>query len=148
MDDLQLRLAALDRTSRRAILQDLAIEELGRQKQRIETYQVQARFELAAIYDKTANKPSEKPQAAPHPGRGPAGRQAEEKDVPARRGDARGPRASWCSGALALGRAAAAEQTAATIKDLEGAAGRCQPRSAAGRRQQQDHGQLQALSRL
>jgi hypothetical protein len=47
-------------------LQDIAIVELGRQKQRIETYQVQARFELAAIYDKTAN-PSEKPGAAKPP---------------------------------------------------------------------------------
>ena len=37
--------------------------ELGRQKQRIETYQVQARFELAAIYDKAANEA--KPKAHP-----------------------------------------------------------------------------------
>jgi hypothetical protein len=56
MDELQQRLAALTDKQNR-FLQDLAIEELGRQKQRIETYQVQARFELAAIYDKTANKP-------------------------------------------------------------------------------------------
>jgi tetratricopeptide (TPR) repeat protein len=69
MDELQRRLAALtDKQSR--YLQDIAIAELGRQKQRIETYQVQARFELAAIYDKTAN-PNEKPgggrTASPHP---------------------------------------------------------------------------------
>jgi tetratricopeptide (TPR) repeat protein len=56
MDELQQRLAALTDKQNR-FLQDLAVEELGRQKQRIETYQVQARFELAAIYDKTANKP-------------------------------------------------------------------------------------------
>jgi hypothetical protein len=57
MDDLQLRLADLaDKQNR--YLQDLAVEELGRQKQRIETYQVQARFELAAIYDKTTNAPA------------------------------------------------------------------------------------------
>ena len=43
-------------------LQALAIDELERQKQRIETYQIQARFELAAIYDKAAN---EKPKAHP-----------------------------------------------------------------------------------
>ena len=43
-------------------LQSLAVEELERQKQRIETYQVQARFDLAAIYDKAAN---EKPKANP-----------------------------------------------------------------------------------
>ena len=62
--DPQARLEAL--TDKQAhYLQDLAIEELLRQKQRIETYQVQARFELAAIYDKTANKPPAKPSAAP-----------------------------------------------------------------------------------
>ena len=55
MDDLQARLSALAEKQNR-YLQDLAVEELGRQKQRIETYQVQARFELAAIYDKTANE--------------------------------------------------------------------------------------------
>jgi tetratricopeptide (TPR) repeat protein len=65
MDDLQARLSAL--TDKQAhYLQDLAVEELGRQRQRIETYQVQARFELAAIYDKTANKPPAKaPGATP-----------------------------------------------------------------------------------
>jgi tetratricopeptide (TPR) repeat protein len=63
MDQLQGRLNALtDKQSR--YLQDIAIVELGRQKQRIETYQIQARFELAAIYDKTAN-PSEKPGGKP-----------------------------------------------------------------------------------
>jgi tetratricopeptide (TPR) repeat protein len=61
MDDLQERLAALSDKQNR-YLQDLAVEELGRQKQRIETYQVQARFELAAIYDKTTN---EKPKVHP-----------------------------------------------------------------------------------
>jgi tetratricopeptide (TPR) repeat protein len=61
MDDLQERLAALSDKQNR-FLQDLAVQELGRQKLRIETYQVQARFELAAIYDKTTNKPpSDKP---------------------------------------------------------------------------------------
>jgi tetratricopeptide repeat protein len=60
MDQLQARLAALSEKQNR-FLQALAIEELGRQKQRIETYQVQARFELAAIYDKTANKPKAHP---------------------------------------------------------------------------------------
>jgi hypothetical protein len=64
MDGLQARLEAL--TDKQAhYLQDLAVEELGRQKQRIETYQVQARFELAAIYDKTANKPAAKPASNP-----------------------------------------------------------------------------------
>ncbi len=61
MDQLQQRLAALTEKQNR-YLQALAIEELGRQKQRIETYQIQARFELAAIYDKAT---SEKPKAHP-----------------------------------------------------------------------------------
>jgi hypothetical protein len=66
MDELQARLEAL--TDKQAhYLQDLAIEELGRQRQRIDTYQVQARFELAAIYDKTVNKPAAKPPAAAPP---------------------------------------------------------------------------------
>ena len=70
MDDLQARLGAL--TDKQAhYLQDLAVEELGRQRQRIETYQVQARFELAAIYDKTANKPPAKPPAAMPPAEAP-----------------------------------------------------------------------------
>jgi len=60
MDQLQERLAALSEKQNR-FLQALAIEELGHQKQRIETYQVQARFELAAIYDKTTNKPKAHP---------------------------------------------------------------------------------------
>jgi tetratricopeptide (TPR) repeat protein len=65
MDELQGRLGALtDKQSH--YLQDIAIEELGRQKQRIETYQIQARFELAAIYDKTAN-PSERPGSGKSP---------------------------------------------------------------------------------
>jgi hypothetical protein len=61
LDQLQQRLATLSERQNR-FLQALAIEELERQKQRIETYQIQARFELAAIYDKAT---SEKPKAHP-----------------------------------------------------------------------------------
>jgi hypothetical protein len=43
-------------------LQALAIRELEGQKQRISTYQIQARYELAAIYDHAAN---DKPKAKP-----------------------------------------------------------------------------------
>jgi tetratricopeptide (TPR) repeat protein len=46
-------------------LQSLAIRELEAQKVRIETYQVQARYELAAIYDRTSNGPSKAPPSAP-----------------------------------------------------------------------------------
>jgi len=61
MDQLQERLAELTEKQNR-YLQSIAIEELERQKQRIDTYQIQARFELAAIYDKATN---EKPKAHP-----------------------------------------------------------------------------------
>ena len=61
MDQLQQRLAEMSDKQNR-FLQALAIEELGRQKERIEIYQVQARFELAAIYDKaTSGKPKAHP---------------------------------------------------------------------------------------
>jgi hypothetical protein len=61
MDQLQERLTALSERQNR-FLQALAIRELQAQKQRIEVYQIQARYELAAIYDK-ATQP--KPKARP-----------------------------------------------------------------------------------
>jgi Tetratricopeptide repeat len=61
IDGLQQRLAALSEQQNR-FLQVLAIRELQAQKQRIEAYQVQARYELAAIYDKAATV---KPKANP-----------------------------------------------------------------------------------
>lgn len=61
MDALQQRLAAVSEQQNR-YLQVLAIRELEAQKLRISTYQIQARYELAAIYDQTANgKPKAKP---------------------------------------------------------------------------------------
>jgi Tetratricopeptide repeat len=61
MDQLQQRLADVSAKQNR-FLQALAIRELQGQKQRIATYQIQARYELAAIYDRAAN---EKPKAKP-----------------------------------------------------------------------------------
>jgi hypothetical protein len=65
MDQLQQRLAALsDRQNR--FLQGLAIRELEAQKRRIEVYQIQARYELAAIYDKATDKATQpRPKAQP-----------------------------------------------------------------------------------
>jgi tetratricopeptide (TPR) repeat protein len=65
MDQLQQGLASL--TDKQAgYLQDIAIRELEAQKRRIEVYQIQARYELAAIYDKTTDKaPQPKPKATP-----------------------------------------------------------------------------------
>jgi hypothetical protein len=61
IDQLQQRLADLSAQQNR-FLQALAIRELEGQKQRILTYQIQARYELAAIYDHAAN---DKPKAKP-----------------------------------------------------------------------------------
>ena len=61
MDQLQERLADVSAQQNR-FLQALAIRELEAQKQRISTYQIQARYELAAIYDHAAN---DKPKAKP-----------------------------------------------------------------------------------
>jgi hypothetical protein len=63
MDELQQRLAALSERQNR-YLQALAIRELQAQKRRIEIYQIQARYELAAIYDKST-QPRPKPKANP-----------------------------------------------------------------------------------
>lgn len=54
-------------------LADLAIRELGEQKQRLATYQLQARFALATIYDRAASAPvaSPAPATAPAPAPGP-----------------------------------------------------------------------------
>ena len=63
MDRLQQRLAELSERQNR-YLQALAIRELQAQKRRIEVYQIQARYELAAIYDKST-QPKPKPKANP-----------------------------------------------------------------------------------
>lgn len=65
MDRLDQGLAALS-DKQAAYLQDIAIRELVAQKRRIEVYQIQARYELAAIYDKTTDQSAEpKPKATP-----------------------------------------------------------------------------------
>ncbi len=61
IEHLQARLAAVSERQNR-YLQALAIRELEGQRRRIETYQVQARYELAAIYDKAVN---DQPKAKP-----------------------------------------------------------------------------------
>jgi DNA-binding transcriptional MerR regulator len=60
IDQLQQRLAQIS-TKQNQYLQSLAIRELEAQKVRIETYQVQARYELAAIYDRASNALKAKP---------------------------------------------------------------------------------------
>ena len=66
MDDLQLKLVdASERQNRH--LQAIAIETLEGQKQRIATYQVQARFALASIYDRAINAPDPNKQKTAPP---------------------------------------------------------------------------------
>jgi hypothetical protein len=61
MAQLQQRLADVS-AQQNQFLQALAIRELEGQKERISTYQIQARYELAAIYDRASNP---KPKATP-----------------------------------------------------------------------------------
>jgi tetratricopeptide (TPR) repeat protein len=63
MDLLQERLAAVAVRQNR-YLQQLAVDELEAQKQRIATYQVQARYALASIYDRAVDQQN-KPKATP-----------------------------------------------------------------------------------
>jgi len=66
IDELQRRLAETSRKQNQ-YLQLLAIRELQTQKQRIEAYQVQARYELAAIYDRASNARGGQPPGAAVP---------------------------------------------------------------------------------
>ena len=53
IDELKARVElAMDQQS--AFMQDIAVEELQAQKERLDTYTIQARFALAAIYDLSA----------------------------------------------------------------------------------------------
>jgi hypothetical protein len=61
LEQLQARLAVTSERQNR-YLQVLAIRELEGQKRRIETYQVQARYALASLYDRSI---SDKPKAPP-----------------------------------------------------------------------------------
>jgi len=63
MDELQERLNAVSERQNH-YLQSIAVEALEQQKQRIVTYQVQARYALATIYDRTSDD-QQKPKAAP-----------------------------------------------------------------------------------
>jgi hypothetical protein len=63
IDQLHERMADVSERQN-LFLQSLAIRELEGQKLRIETYQVQARYELAAIYDRTSNGPPKAPPSA------------------------------------------------------------------------------------
>lgn len=68
IDALQIHLASTEK-QQSAYLAQVAVAELDQQKNRLATYQVQARFALATMYDRAANpEPEQKDQeAAPAP---------------------------------------------------------------------------------
>jgi chromosome segregation ATPase len=68
LEGAQTRLAAVAR-QQNSLLESLARTELEQQKERIGTYQIQARFALAAIYDRAAAPPAA-PKAAPQESQG------------------------------------------------------------------------------
>jgi hypothetical protein len=67
LDAAQQRLAGVA-NQQNGLLEGLARNELAQQRERIGTYQVQARFALASIYDRAAAPPPAAPAAAPPSG--------------------------------------------------------------------------------
>jgi TolA-binding protein len=63
---LQVRLAGMEQ-KQNEYLQQLAVAELAAQKDRLATYEVQARFALASMYDRAANAPKPAPANPPPP---------------------------------------------------------------------------------
>jgi hypothetical protein len=62
IDALQVRMAAVEQKQGDYLAQ-VAVAELDQQKNRLATYQVQARFALASMYDRAANpEPAKKPE--------------------------------------------------------------------------------------
>ena len=55
MDEMQVRLAEMSAAAKPVSARSRHSRAAATQKRRIEVYQVQARYELAAIYDKTTN---------------------------------------------------------------------------------------------
>ncbi|HTB66289.1 MAG TPA: hypothetical protein VK727_08675, partial [Steroidobacteraceae bacterium] len=80
--ELQARLASAEK-GQQAYLQQIAVAELSDQKDRLDTYEVQARFALATMYDKAASGESAKPTpAAPATPPTPAPAPAPPGDAP------------------------------------------------------------------
>jgi TolA-binding protein len=68
---LQTRLAGMEQ-KQNEYLQQLAVAELAAQKDRLATYEVQARFALASMYDRAANAPKPAPASPPRTEEQPA----------------------------------------------------------------------------
>jgi hypothetical protein len=67
IDALQLRLAS-SQQKQNGYLAEMAVAELQAQKDRLATYQVQARYALATMYDRAANPPATPGTPPPEPG--------------------------------------------------------------------------------
>jgi lipopolysaccharide biosynthesis regulator YciM len=65
--ELQARLADAEK-AQQAYLQQIAVAELSDQKERLDAYEVQARFALASMYDKAASDQAKPEAPAPAPG--------------------------------------------------------------------------------
>jgi hypothetical protein len=66
IEALQGRLASVEKKQSEYLAQ-VAVGELQQQKDRLATYQVQARFALASMYDRAANPPAEKKEEKSEP---------------------------------------------------------------------------------
>jgi hypothetical protein len=62
--ELQARLVSAEQ-AQQAYLAQIAVAELTDQKQRLDAYEVQARFALATMYDKAASESTKPPAGAP-----------------------------------------------------------------------------------
>jgi Tetratricopeptide repeat len=62
--ELQARLVGAEK-AQQGYLQQIAVAELSDQKERLDAYEVQARFALATMYDKAASEPAKPPAGAP-----------------------------------------------------------------------------------
>jgi chromosome segregation ATPase len=69
--ELQTRLAGAEK-AQQAYLQQIAVAELSDQKERLDAYEVQARFALATMYDKAASAEPARPTPAVPQGAAPA----------------------------------------------------------------------------
>jgi len=86
MDGLQAHLAATEQ-KQSEYLGQVAVAELEQQKDRLSTYQVQARFALATMYDRAANPEPQKKE----PAQAPAPEQPPGNDTPAPQSATPGP---------------------------------------------------------
>jgi hypothetical protein len=71
IDALQVRLADTEHKQSMYLAQ-MAVQELQQQKDRLATYQLQARFALATMYDRAANSQAARPAPSAAPQEGPA----------------------------------------------------------------------------